>query len=76
MFVALAALGRSAKTSMRTRQLVTVIAFLFATAAANAGAWGYKSFENDSALDWVENFLKPGGQNAVEKTIASVAKGS
>jgi len=29
----------------------------------------------DDAVDWVENFLKPGGQSAVEKTIASVAKG-
>ena len=43
---------------MKPQQLVIVIAFLFATAAAQAGAWGYKSFENDDALDWVENFLK------------------
>ena len=60
---------------MRPRHLVTVIVFFFTTAAANAGAWGYESFENDDALDWVENFLKRGGQSAVEKTIASVAKG-
>jgi hypothetical protein len=60
---------------MIPRQLLIVIAFLFAPAAANAGAWGYKSFENDDALDWVENFLKPGGQSAVEKTITRVAKG-
>jgi hypothetical protein len=57
------------------RHLATVIAFLLATAAANAGAWGYKSFENDDALDWVANSLKLGGQGAVERTIASVAKG-
>ena len=60
---------------MTSRYLITVIAFLFATVAAQAGAWGYKSFENDSALDWVENYLKRGGQSAVESTIASVAKG-
>jgi hypothetical protein len=48
--------------------------FLLASAVAQAGAWGYKSFENDDALDWVENFLKRGGPAAVEKTIASVAK--
>jgi hypothetical protein len=60
---------------MRRQHLVTLMAFLLATAAANAGAWGYKSFENDDALDWVENFLKLGGQSAVQKTIASVAKG-
>ena len=51
-------------------------AFVCAAAVAQAGAWGHKSFENDDALDWVENFLKSGGQSAVEKTIASVAKGS
>jgi len=60
---------------MSPRQLLILITFLFATAAANAGAWGYKSFENDDALDWVENFLKLGGQSAVEKTLANVAKG-
>ena len=60
---------------MRPQYLVTVIAFLFATAVVYAGAWGYRSFDNDDALDWVENTLKPGGQSAVEATIASVAKG-
>ena len=60
---------------MKLQQLVTLIAFLFATAAANAGAWGYKSFENDDALDWIANSLTPDGQSAVEKTITSVAKG-
>lgn len=62
--------------TMRSRVLVTLIAFLLAAGAARAGAWGYKSFENDDALDWVENFLKRGGQSAVQRTIASVAKGN
>jgi hypothetical protein len=60
---------------MRTKQLLVVVAFLLAAVVADAGAWGYTSFANDDALDWVENFLKSGGQNAVEKTIARVAKG-
>ena len=60
---------------MTPRQFISVLIFLVAAAAADAGAWGYKSFENDDALDWVENFLKEGGQSAVEKTIATVAKG-
>jgi Domain of unknown function (DUF4259) len=61
---------------MKPRELTAVVVFLLAAAAAHAGAWGYKSFDNDDALDWVENFLKRGGQSAVEKTIAGVAKGS
>src|SRR5579885_2551780 len=60
---------------MRPRHFLTVVAFLSAIVTAHAGAWGYKSFENDDALDWVENFLKPGGQSAVEKTVARVAGG-
>lgn len=60
---------------MKLRILGIAIALLAATVAAQAGAWGYKSFENDDALDWVENFLRRGGQGAVEKTIAAVAKG-
>ena len=60
---------------MRPRLLLAGLAFVFATAAASAGAWGYKSFENDDALDWVENVLKRGGQSGVESTIIGVAKG-
>lgn len=60
---------------MKSRHFVWVVVFLLSVVAANAGAWGYRSFENDDALDWVENSLRPGGQSAVEKTIAGVAKG-
>jgi hypothetical protein len=61
---------------MRLQRIGWLTICLFATTAAQAGAWGYKSFENDDALDWVRNFLERGGQSAVEKTIASVAKAS
>jgi hypothetical protein len=61
---------------MKPREIAAIIVYLLAAVAAQAGAWGYKSFENDDALDWVDNFLESGGQSAVEKTIARVAKGS
>lgn len=61
---------------MKLRIILISAMFVCVAAVANAGAWGYKSFENDDALDWVENFLKRGGQTAVERAIASVAKGS
>lgn len=38
----------------------------------HAGAWGHESFENDSAIDWVENFFKPDGIAAVESAISQV----
>lgn len=60
--------------SMKSQILVVLVAFLTIAGPARAGAWGYKSFENDDALDWVENFLKRGGQPAVERTVATVAK--
>jgi Domain of unknown function (DUF4259) len=33
------------------------------------GAWGHASFENDSALDWVEKAFKAGGAAAVEAAL-------
>jgi hypothetical protein len=38
------------------------------------GAWGHGSFENDSALDWMENAFKPGGAAAVEEALRSAAE--
>jgi|RhiMethySRZTD1v2_1073278.scaffolds.fasta_scaffold509164_2 Domain of unknown function (DUF4259) len=38
------------------------------------GAWGHGSFENDSALDWVENAFKPGGAAAVESALRYAAE--
>ncbi|HWA24147.1 MAG TPA: DUF4259 domain-containing protein [Lacunisphaera sp.] len=61
---------------MKTRRLAVFFLSLVIAVSAQAGAWAYASFANDDALDWVENELKPGGQRAVETTIARVAKGS
>jgi hypothetical protein len=37
-----------------------------------AGASGIGSFENDDAMDWVENELKPSGLKAVQRAIHDV----
>jgi len=39
------------------------------------GAWGYGSFENDSALDWVENSFRRSGAAAAEQAFGSAAEG-
>lgn len=49
--------------------------FFWLLADATAGAWGYGSFENDSALDWVENFYKSDPVSGVEMAISSVVRG-
>jgi len=38
------------------------------------GAWGHGSFENDSALDWMDNAFRPGGAAAVEAALRYVAE--
>lgn len=38
------------------------------------GAWGHGSFENDSAMDWMENAFRPGGAAAVEAALRYVAE--
>jgi hypothetical protein len=56
----------------------TVVALLACLAArpVAAGAWGEGSFDNDSALDWVENELRVRGSAAIHRTVAPVASGS
>lgn len=49
-----------------------IIGALSLASSLHAGAWGHESFENDSALDWVENFFKPEGIAAVESAINQV----
>ena len=60
---------------MHPRYILCSVVILFSIATAHAGAWGHKSFQNDDALDWVENSLKTGGQSAVERAVLRVAKG-
>jgi hypothetical protein len=38
------------------------------------GAWGYGSFENDSALDWLGNDFRPRGAAAVEEALRAAAE--
>lgn len=59
---------------MKTKSLLPLLIFLAISLvpSLHAGAWGHESFENDSALDWVENFFKPDGVVAVERAISHV----
>lgn len=59
---------------MRTKLILLSVFLSLATTHAFAGAWGYKSFENDDALDWVANDLKSGGQRAIVNAIGAVIK--
>ncbi len=61
---------------MRAKLGTLLFLFSFIASAAHAGAWGYRSFENDDALDWVENNLKPEGMDAVKNAIATVTRHS
>jgi hypothetical protein len=38
------------------------------------GAWGFQAFENDDALDWLEE-LEAGGAEAVRQSLNAVADG-
>ncbi|BET66532.1 hypothetical protein ASA1KI_14500 [Opitutales bacterium ASA1] len=59
-------------------QWVTVVALLacLAVRPVSAGAWGEGSFDNDSALDWVENELRVHGSAAIRRAVAPIASGS
>ena len=59
--------------NLRPRQRLALVAWLCFCGLIHAGAWDFNSFGNDSALDWVENELKPEGMRAVEQTVARVA---
>jgi Domain of unknown function (DUF4259) len=50
-----------------------VLSMFCATSAAFAGAWGFGSFENDSALDWLAECEKKGSVRFFEKTINAVS---
>lgn len=36
------------------------------------GAWGYKSFENDDACDWVDDLLETGGTEPIIEALDAV----
>jgi hypothetical protein len=43
---------------------------------ANAGAWGYGSFENDDALDWVLELERASGPQFLQTTLQHVDTGT
>lgn len=59
---------------MRTKVILLSLFLLLAMSSAFAGAWGYKSFENDDALDWVANDLKSTLQGAVQNAIGAIVR--
>jgi hypothetical protein len=57
-------------TEMKTIYLLLLT--LFAAAAANAGAWGEGSFENDDALDWVAECTRANSVAPVAQAFEAV----
>ncbi len=51
------------------KSIFILLLTFFIAAAANAGAWGEGSFENDDALDWVAECTRSNGINAVVLTF-------
>ncbi|MGH8016780.1 MAG: DUF4259 domain-containing protein [Opitutaceae bacterium] len=48
--------------------------FVFVTLAAHAGTWGPGSFDNDDALDWLQNDFESDGAAAIEGAVNAVAR--
>ena len=40
------------------------------------GAWGYRPFENDAALDWMGEWVEPPLIRAIQRTLRAYLKGS
>jgi hypothetical protein len=59
---------------MRTKLSLLSVFVSVAASYAFAGAWGYKSFENDDALDWVSNDLKSSQQGAIQRAIGAIVR--
>ncbi|MGH8016779.1 MAG: DUF4259 domain-containing protein, partial [Opitutaceae bacterium] len=52
------------------KTLIWCIGAALTPSVACAGAWGTGSFENDSALDWVQNWFEPYGIVAIASAFA------
>ena len=46
-----------------------LVLLLIATAKCNAGAWGIGSFENDGALDWINELIHFDSASTISKTL-------
>jgi hypothetical protein len=58
-------LSRSYIEEHKMKTFSFALALLLLSASAFAGAWGEGSFENDDALDWVEQCVQSSGPSAV-----------
>ena len=57
---------------MKAKFRLLGLVLLFSASSVFAGTWSLKSFDNDDALDWVENELKEDSQQAVRGAIGYV----
>ena len=58
------------------KSIFLILLTFFVAAAANAGAWGEGSFENDDALDWVAECIRAKGVAPVAHAFQAVLQTS
>ncbi|MGH8021380.1 MAG: DUF4259 domain-containing protein, partial [Opitutaceae bacterium] len=62
---------------MSIRQsIICGLVFLLTSVSANAGTWGPGSFDNDDALDWLQNEFVLDGALAIERAVNVVLRSS
>jgi hypothetical protein len=54
------------------KRLAVALVFLLAVSGANAGAWGDGSFENDDAMDWVNDCVHAASAEVVKAALDRV----
>ncbi len=68
--------GRFVRTALKMLAGVSFLLITFSTTLGNSiamGAWGYGSFENDTALDWVYHLLEESkGTSLLQGTVEAV----